>query len=506
MEPIVITLQKQLLPRVRSIMQLSINIDSRSKQSLQIQIFESIRKQILSGQLKANTVLPSSRLLSEQLNVSRNTIVLTYDRLIAEDYICSRKTIGTFVNPELPESSLTIRNDKDKVLQEVIHSKRNPVNFNGRVHSLENPNKSKLDIDFWVGRPDPDSFPLKSWKKLMLHHLQSPNFNMTDYHESSGIPDLRQAIVDHLLPARGIKASQKQVIITNGSQQGLNIVARMLINKGAKVVTECPCYQGAVFVFESYGAVIHSVDVDDNGLKVSELPDLPIKMAYVTPSHQYPMGSTLSSDRRISLLDWARKVGAYIIEDDYDSDFRHHGSPLTALAGQDQYNSVIYLGTFSKSIGAGLRIGYLIVPPELIETTKTIKKLMDNGHAWLDQAVLADFISSGAYSKHLRKIRRVYINRRDALIEALNKYFGDVNLSGLEGGMHIVWKLSEHMPDASQMKKIAEKVGVGIYILGSGAAHEFEKKENNKRTLLLGYSSVPEDRIQEGIKRIAAVL
>ena len=488
-------------------MQLSINIDLSNKQSLQNQIFESIRQQILSGQLKANTLLPSSRLLSEQLNVSRNTIVLTYERLIAEDYICSRRTIGTFVNPELPESSLTISNrHENKVAKERTQSNRNPIVFKGRVQTLDNPDRDKLDIDFWVDRPDPDSFPVKSWRKLILHHFQSSASNMTEYHDPAGIFELRQAIVNHLRPARGIVAEPEQVIITNGSQQAMNIVARLLIKQGTEVVTECPCYQGAVFVLESYGAKIHPVNVDENGLKVSELPTTPVSMAYVTPSHQYPMGSTLTLNRRIRLLDWAREVGAYIVEDDYDSDFRHQGSPLTALAGQDPHGCVIYLGTFSKSIGAGLRIGYMIVPPELVDAATAIKTLMDNGHAWLDQAVLADFISNGAYNKHLRRIRRVYINRRDTLTEALNKHFGEVNLSGLEGGMHIVWHLPDYFPNASEMKKIAEDVGIGIYTLESGAAHEFGKKEYNNRTLMLGYSSISEDKIQEGIKRIATAL
>lgn len=488
-------------------MQLTINLDSNKKQSLQNQIFESIRQQILSGQLKANTLLPSTRLLSEQLDVSRNTIVLTYDRLIAEDYICSRRTIGTFVNPKLPENSLTIENqDDNKFTRNKAQSNRDPIVFNGRVQTFDNPNRIGLDIDFWVDRPDPDSFPVKSWRKLMLRYLQSSASNMTEYHDPAGIQELRQAIVNHLRPARGIEAKPEQVIITNGSQQALNVVARLLIKEGTKVVTENPCYQGAVFVLESYGAKIHPVNVDKNGLNVAELPQMQINMAYVTPSHQYPLGTTLSLDRRIRLLDWARKVGSYIVEDDYDSDFRHNGSPLTALAGQDPHGCVIYLGTFSKSIGAGLRIGYMVVPIELIEKAKAIKTLMDNGHAWLDQAVLAEFISNGAYEKHLRRIRRVYINRRDALIAALKENFGDVYLSGLEGGMHIVWHLSQSLPDASVMKKIAEELGVGIYTLETAAAYEFENKELNKRTLILGYSSITEDEIHEGIKRIANAL
>lgn len=489
-------------------MQLQITLDQNSKQSLQNQIFESIRQQILSGQLKANTLLPSTRTLSEQLNVSRNTVVLSYDRLIAEDYICSRSSIGTFVNPNLPESALTIIKDETKTKSREKQNKDNhSIVFQGRVHTLENPIKKKLDIDFWVGRPDPDSFPIQSWRKLMMRYLnQSPASNMTEYHDPAGIEELRQAIVEYLRPARGIDATQDQVIITNGSQQALNIVARLLIKEGTKVITEDPCYEGAACVFESYGAEVKSVGVDDHGLKVADLPQTPINLAYVTPSHQYPLGSTLSLDRRIRLLEWARQVGTYIVEDDYDSDFRHNGSPLTALAGQDPYGSVIYLGTFSKSIGAGLRIGYVVVPEELIEKALAVKTLMDNGHAWLDQAVMADFISTGTYEKHLRRIRRVYIDRRDALVTALKENFGNVSLAGMEGGMHLVWNLPDYFPDASVVKKIAEEVGVGVYTLKTAAAHEFVNSELNKRTLIMGYSSLTENAINEGIKRISNTL
>ena len=223
-----------------------------------------------------------------------------------------------------------------------------------------------------------------------------------------------------------------------------------------------------------------------------------ISLAYVTPSHQYPMGATLSLERRVRLLDWAWEVGAYIVEDDYDSDFRHHGSPLTAVAGQDRHGCVIYMGTFSKSIGAGLRLGYLVVPSELVNPARTVKTLMDNGHSWLDQAVLADFISSGSYAQHLRRIRHTYLTRRDCLVNSLRKYFGEVQLSGLDGGMHVVWHLPEYFPLAEEVQKIAQDIGVGVYALEAAAACDFGHTEYSKRNLMLGYSSVSEKQIHEG--------
>lgn len=488
-------------------MQLSIKLKNIRGKSLQIQIFESIRELIINQYLKPGELLPSSRLLSEQLNVSRNTVILAYDRLISEDYVYSKESVGTFVNASLPEESLTLKKYLEaNVINDDEQSEFHPILFKGRVQALNNPHKELLDIDFWIGKPDYKSFPVSTWRKLMLNKLRSSGPDMIQYHDPAGISELREAIANHIRPARGIDVDPGQIVIVNGSQEALNVAARLLVQQGTKVVTECPCYQGAVFVLESYGAEIQPVKTDENGIDVSQLPKEKISLAYVTPSHQYPLGATLTLNRRIKLLDWAKEVGAYIIEDDYDSDFRHHGSPLTALAGQDPHGCVIYMGTFSKSIGAGLRIGYMVVPHKMIEPAKTVKALIDNGHAWLDQAVLSDFISSGLYAKHLRKIRRVYLSRRDCLIEELGKYFGKVSLTGLEGGMHLAWHLPENLPEAKVIKQLAERSGVGIYTLESGAAYDFGESSYSKNTLLFGYSSTTEDEIREGVSRIAKVL
>ncbi len=488
-------------------MQIPINIERLGGQSFQNQIFESIRRQILCGQLKPGALMPSTRVLSEQLGVSRNTVVLAYDRLIAEDYIFTQRTVGTFVNPSLPEDSLVLKNaTMQSQEEEERQAARHPVLFKGQSQAVVNPNRHKLAIDFWVGRPDPHSFPTKTWRRLMLHNLSLAGSNLTEYSGPAGIPRLRQAIADHLRPARGINTTPEQIIIVNGIQEGLNLVSRLLIKEGVPVVTECPCYQGAAYVFNSYGAQLLPVPVDKNGLEVAKLPLTRASLAYVTPSHQYPMGVTLTLDRRVRLLDWAWEVGAYIVEDDYDSDFRHHGSPLTAVAGQDPHGCVIYMGTFSKSIGAGLRLGYLVVPSELVKPARTVKALMDNGHSWLDQAILADFISSGSYAKHLRNIRHTYLTRRDCLVNSLREHFGEVKLSGLDGGMHIVWHLPASFPTAREAQLRAQDAGVGIYSLEAAAACDVGRNEYSDRALALGYSSVTEKQIREGVARLTTAL
>ncbi len=488
-------------------MQMPIDINPLDSRSLQNQIFESIRQQILCGKLKPGTLLPSTRVLGKQLGVARNTIVLAYARLIAEDYIFTQKTVGTFVNANLPEKSLLL-NDAGLPGQEDEEQQatRHPVVFRGQSQAVENPNRHKLVIDFWVGRPDPHSFPTKAWRRLMLHHLSLAGSNLTEYSDPAGIPELRRAIADYLGPTRGINTTPEQIIVVNGSQEALNLVSRLLIKKGTPVVTECPCYQGAAYVFDSYDAQLNPVPVDKNGLEVAKLPMGPISLAYVTPSHQYPMGVTLTLERRLRLLEWAHETGAYIVEDDYDSDFRHHGSPLTAVGGLDRHGCVIYIGTFSKSIGAGLRLGYLVLPNELVKPARIAKTLMDNGHSWLDQAILADFISSGCYMNHLRNIRHTYLTRRDCLMDSLREHFGEVQLSGMDGGMHIVWHLSADFPTAKQMQALGQRVGVGVYSLDAAAACDLRHNECSDRALALGYSSVSEKQIREGIARLASAL
>ncbi len=487
-------------------MQLALKLDPRSGKSLQSQLFESIRQLILSGQLKVGAVLPATRALSEQLHVSRNTVLLAYERLIAEGYLETRPTVGTFVSTSLPEGSLFLAGNSANSRDLERQATRQPVLFSGRCQAVVNPNRHKLAIDFWVGRPDPHSFPAKSWRRRLLHKLATAGSNLTEYSDPVGIEELRRAIAEHLGPTRGIKVKPEQVVIVNGSQQGLNLIARLMVEKGSVVATECPCYQGAAFVFESYGAVLKPVPVDENGLDPSRLPQRPVSVAYVTPSHQYPMGVTLNLNRRMRLLEWAWETGAYVIEDDYDSDFRYTGSPLTALAGLDKHGCVFYMGTFSKSIGAGIRLGYLVVPQELVGPARTAKVLLDNGHAWLDQATLADLIASGSFTRHLRRIRHSYLLRRDCLVEELRRHFGDIRLTGLEGGMHLIWHLPPDFPIADKVQRIAEDAGVGVYGLEAGAAFCYDCSQCGERALMFGYSSVSEPMIREGIKRLAKAL
>ncbi|MBA2659797.1 MAG: PLP-dependent aminotransferase family protein [Nitrosospira sp.] len=482
-------------------MAIPIVLDHGSRQSLQGQIFEQLRHLILGGKLKPGTPIPASRVLAEQLGTSRNTVLLVYDRLIAEGYLQSRKAIGTYVNLELPETCLaaTRRISTSTPIQNEV--KRPIIPFMGQTQAKRN--TQHLDFDFCPDRIDLDLFPHKTWRRFINRTFASSSIHFTECCDPGGLLQLREVIADHLGIARGISVSSDQIIITAGSQEGLNLAARLLVKDGTLVATENPCYEGAAFLFQSYYAKLVPVSVDEAGLDVEQLPKEGVTLLYVTPSHQYPLGYTLPIERRLKLLDWARRCGAFIIEDDYDSDFRYRGSPLTALMGLDDYGCVMYLGTFSKSMGAGLRLGYLVVPKALIQAARSAKALLNNGHAWLDQATMAEFIRSGAYGNHLRRMRHLYCKRRDCLIESLRQYFGAVQLSGSESGLHLAWHLPKHLPDAPELQALALRHGVGIYSIGPGTAYDYGECDYTARTLVLGFSPLNEYQIRAGIRRIA---
>jgi GntR family transcriptional regulator/MocR family aminotransferase len=262
---------------------------------------------------------------------------------------------------------------------------------------------------------------------------------------------------------------------------------------------ENPCYRSAALVFESYGAKLFPLDVDRQGAQLDALDQSCGPLVYVTPSHQFPTGATMSLDRRLKLLEWAQTSGAYVIEDDYDSDYRFSGPPLTALAGLDTGHNVIYLGTFSKSIGAGIRTGFMVLPPQLIEPARTIKILLNFGHPWLEQHVLADFMRTRAYQHHLRRIRRTYREARDALLEELKNAFGSLDLWGVESGMHIMWRLPRDFPSVPDFVASTARYGVRIHSLESGGAHDMGSRYS-KDSILLGYSSLSREDIRTAVQ------
>jgi GntR family transcriptional regulator/MocR family aminotransferase len=497
-------------PMVRSgHVQLTIILKETDRGTLQTQIFDQIRSMILNGQLRGDDPLPTTRELSVQLGVSRNTAVLAYERLIAEGYIRTKPYVGTFVSPDLPDTAFLSTQGGGTVQTPTTSEdagKPDPIGVGLRTHQLAKPDRRRLAADFWVGRPDTRTFPLKAWSQHIKARLKSAGPRLTSYSDPAGLLELRQAIAKHLGPARGVIADPEQIIIVGGCQDGFNLAGRLLVKPGSSAVVESPCYQGAAYVLESMGAKLHPVPVDRDGLDVAMLPKVDGALAYVTPSHQYPIGVTMSLQRRIELLAWATQHNAYIIEDDYDSDFRFIGSPLTALKGLDRNERVIYLGTFSKCMGPGLRLGYVVAPRRLVESFRRMKMLMNNGQSWLEQAAMADFMTSGEFGRHLRRIRQLYRERRDALLNALTKHFGPCEVYGDQAGMHLVWKLPEGLPDAAEVETRGLAAGVGVISLATGSALRFSDDDGGHRMLMLGFVALTEKEIEDGVARLAGAL
>ncbi len=491
-------------------MNLIIRIDREDERSLQVQIYEAVRDQILQGTLAAGKRLPSTRSMSDQLGIARNTVTLAYERLAAEDYITSRAKAGIFVNDRLPDATVLLRNGHSSVQpsRKRLRLGKNP-SFSGRAPRLWHEKRSRPQFDFFVGRPRPDSFPTSFWQRTIARHLAYAHGIQTEYGDPRGLAALREAIAAHLGETRGIEASPDQIMVTSGIQGALNLLARIFITdrSGASVAVENPCYQGAAFVLGSYGASIRPIDVDEQGIVVSQLESFMGNLVYVTPSHQFPTGCTLSLDRRLHLLDWAYQTGSYVIEDDYDSDFRYDGPPLTALAGLDRRGHVIYLGTFSKSIGAGLRVGYAVMPRHLLDQARLVKTLTDHGAPWLEQAVIADFLKEGAFLRHLRRIRRSYMGARDQVIRSIEEHFPGGALMGRECGMHMMWTLPPDLPSANDMQRIALNCGVGLYPFAGAATQEYGNPGRfRERSLVLGYTGLTEEAIREAFTRVATVV
>jgi GntR family transcriptional regulator/MocR family aminotransferase len=469
--------------------------------TLQEQIYRQVRDGILAGSLGPGLKLPSSRDMANELAVSRNTVALAFDWLASEGYVESRVGAGTFVAGYLPETALDARTRIQPSPLQSASGHRTPVTFTGRMPASVGRDRPRLAYDFWYGRLDRREFPVTIWRRLILENLSRAGANLSDYGHPAGDPELRAAIASHLGATRGMQAHPEQILITAGAQDGLSLLCRILVGNGSRVVVEDPCYDSAALLFQSHGASLQPVPVDSDGLITALLPaGQEIALAYVTPSHQFPTGVTLPLDRRLGLLAWAAATGAYVVEDDYDSDFRYDTPPLTALSGLDRDHRVIYLGSFSKSIGAGLRLGYLVLPPELVAPAIAAKSLASYGQPWLDQAVVADFLNTGAHRQHLRRMLKTYRVRRDLLVNALTDMFGrDIRLTGTDAGMHMMWHLPDHLPNAVTVAGAAARFDVGVYPLPVIGARSFGGTKDAERRLILGYSSLSPKEITTGV-------
>ena len=486
-------------------MYLPIPLSRGSDMTLQEQIYRFIRDHILSGHYRTELQMPSSRDLADSLQVSRNTVVLAYQWLTSEGYIETRRGAGTFVCKVVTDQVEGLDAAASAAARAAANDgERPPIAIAWETPILISRSTQRPQYDFWYGRPDHRQFPVKVWSRLLSEHLTHTTSNLADYTDQAGHPPLREAIAAHLSIAKGLTAAAHQVVVTSGAQDGLNLISRLFIRPGVKVAMENPTYAAAAALFRSYGADLCPAPVDEDGLVPDPLPELSPTLIYTTPSHQVPTGVVMSLPRRQALLATAEAVNAYVIEDDYDGEIIYDRPPVAALAALDHNRRTIYVGSFSKSIGAGIRLGFLVLPEELVAPTVAVKSMSSYGQAWLEQAALAAFIRDGSFRTHLRRIRTVYRARRDVLIAGLTAALGpDIRISGSDAGLHLVCTLPDHMPEAAEICDIARAVGVGFYSPASAGAAQFGDNGGPDRRLVLGYAALTHGEIEIALQRVA---
>lgn len=463
---------------------------------------DQIREAIRCARIAPGTRLPSSRRLSEQLAISRNTAVRAYDQLLMEGIVESRPASGFYVAEQpvrppvaaQPAIGLPDHGPWARMPMPLRHA---------RAPEPRHPPGNRLLFDFSPGRPSAELFPLKTWRRLLQANLSHGGASgLSQYGDPAGLPALRTAIANHLAASRGISADPSRIVVLSGIQEGLNIAARLFLARGTLAVVEDPGYRGAVLAFEAAGAEVTGVAVDQDGLIADLLPKQTASLLFLTPSHQYPTGATLSAERRVEIVSWARRHGCYIIEDDYDCDIRYEGSHLPPIAASAP-DCTLYVGTFSKSLGGGLRLGFMVVPEPIADSVGAEKLLLGNGNPWLEQATLADFMRTGSYTAHLLRVRSHYRENRDALVAALHRNFGDVVVDGDTGGLHVVWQLPPGVPDAATVEAIARRARVGVCSFASAQVHFQRKTALANRAIILGYASSSLKQIEKGIARLS---
>jgi GntR family transcriptional regulator / MocR family aminotransferase len=499
---------------------LTIPLDERGPLSLQQQIYTRLRDDILAGRLRSGERLPPSRLLAAQLAISRTTVVLVYDQLVAEGYAETRQGAGTYVSRQIPDESLAaaggpyplVRRTSPKDAGTPDMATRRLSTWGNRMADVHRlvwgadgrvaERYDALPYDFRPGRPDWDGFPRQLWRRLTSRQVRDRSEELASYGDPAGYRPLREAIAAHLAHSRGVRCTAEQVVVVNGSQQGADLLMRLTLDPGDRAAIEDPGYAGAALALRANGMDVQPIPVDEDGIDVRALPDADDpaapRLVYVTPSHQFPTGATLSLPRRLRLLEWAARRGAVIVEDDYDSEFRYLGRPLESLQGLDTNGVVAYLGSFSKALFPPLRVGFVVLPPRLVEPFVAAKWLADRQTATLDQQVLSDFIVEGHFERHLRRMRRLYQVRRETLLQALREHLGDLVTPGGDGaGLHLIAWLPPEW-DARALSREASRLGVAALPLDP-----YYQGNVGRSGLMLGFAALDPERIEEGIRRLA---
>jgi GntR family transcriptional regulator/MocR family aminotransferase len=461
-----------------------------------------LRDMILRGVLAANHRLPSSRTLATDLGVSRNTVEAAFAQLEAEGYITRKVGSGSYVSAVLPQrpSDTGRRGAKHPrhTGDQVALSKR------GRLMALPGPTTdADGDATFGVCRPGIDVFPFELWNRLAARRGRRLDRRLLDEAPAAGLPALRHAVAAYVSGARGVRCEPSQVIVVSSTQQALDLLARLLLDPRDQAWVEEPCYVGATAALRNAGARMVPVRVDERGLDVDAgIRAAPAaRLVYVTPSHQFPLGVTMSAERRLALLSWAERANAWIIEDDYDSEFRYVGRPLAALQGLDAHDRVVYVGTLNKVMFPSLRLAYVVLPPSLVEAVRRARQWHDGHASAMTQAVMADFITAGHFGQHIRTMRGAYQERRDALCAAIaNHAAGRITLGVSDAGMHVAaW-----LPRGTDVPALRERAATKHLYLRDIATYYARRPP--QPGLVLNFGSSPPTAIRGGVATLAALL
>jgi len=460
------------------------------RRDLADEIYRQLRGAIVDGPLQPGDPLPASRELARRLSVSRTTVTVAYERLNGEGFVTSRVGAGTFVSGEVPCSPGATRRSAGALRPRSVWDRvRGPTAF-----------AAPADYEFRTGLTDATRFPFETWRRLMARELQPSAVGRGYYGDPAGHPALREAIARHIGTSRGVTVAADDITVTNGTQQALDLVARVLLAPGDRVAVEDPGYSPPVKLFETLGLDVKGVPVDGQGLVVDALPR-GTRLVYVTPSHQYPLGTSMSLPRRIALLAWAERNDAAIVEDDYDSEFRYVGRPIEPLQTLDTSGRVIYVGSFSKTVLPTLRLGFVVTPSSLSRALQAAKYVTDWHTSLPSQGALAHFVDEGWLARHIRKMRAVYQVRHEMIVHALGQdLVDDLTIVPSVAGLHISATANTASP--AEIREVVERAlaaGVAVQPLSM-----FRVDQPARSGLAIGYGAIETGRIEEGLRRLHA--
>lgn len=461
---------------------------------------DALRNQILEGRLRPGARLPATRDLAAQYGLSRGTVVTAFEQLRSEGYVVGSVGSGTRVNAVLPEDLLHAPPTVGRRPAPLAHPARRFTAFARKV-DLWRGYEPRAIRAFRGNQPALDLFPTTLWSQVTGRRLRRATTALLLGSEPLGYRPLQEVVADYLRTSRGVRCESGQVAIVSGVQEAIHLVARLVLGSGDRVAIEDPGYPGAARVFEAVGAAVIPIPVDAEGIAVSGRRWRGVRLAYVTPAHQFPLGIGMSLPRRLALLEWARATGALILEDDYDAEYRYSGRPMPALQGLDRHGVVCFCGTFSKVLFPSLRLGYLVVPPDLVDRVAAAKSVISRHAPLLDQAVLCDFIADGHFGRHIRRMREVYAARRGVLLsETRARLGGLVEISAVEAGLQTVGWLHGGSTGIEAERAAAER-GVEVVPLS-----RYAREPLPREGLQLGFAPVDEVEIRRGVRELAVAL